>query len=50
MYGLENLSNIPGTVGATPIQNVGAYGAEVADFIKEVQTIDRKSLKLKNFF
>lgn len=33
VYGLENLSGIPGSVGGTPIQNVGAYGAEVADVI-----------------
>jgi len=37
--GLENLSLIPGRVGAAPIQNVGAYGAEVKDTITEVKTI-----------
>ena len=30
-YGLENLSAVPGTVGAAPVQNVGAYGAEIGD-------------------
>jgi len=38
-WGLENLSSIPGTVGATPIQNVGAYGVEVSQLIKEVRCI-----------
>jgi len=39
--GLETLSGIPGSVGATPIQNVGAYGAEVADTISRVRLLDR---------
>src|SRR5512146_1743328 len=41
--GLECLSGIPGTVGATPVQNVGAYGQEVADTISEVQALDLRS-------
>jgi UDP-N-acetylmuramate dehydrogenase len=39
-WGLENLSHIPGTVGATPVQNVGAYGVEVADLIISVTVYD----------
>ena len=39
--GIERLSGIPGTTGATPIQNVGAYGQEVADTIQSLRVIDR---------
>lgn len=38
--GLENLSLIPGSVGAVPVQNIGAYGVEVKDFISEVFVVD----------
>lgn len=41
--GVECLSGIPGSVGATPIQNVGAYGKEVAESIESVDVYDRKS-------
>ncbi len=41
LIGLENLSGIPGTVGATPVQNVGAYGAEVEGLIEWVEVFDR---------
>jgi UDP-N-acetylmuramate dehydrogenase len=37
--GLENLSAIPGLVGATPVQNIGAYGVEINDLIETVRTI-----------
>ena len=40
--GLENLALIPGTVGAAPIQNIGAYGAEVANFIGCIEAFDSK--------
>lgn len=41
--GLECLSGIPGSAGATPVQNVGAYGAEVSDTITRVRVLDRGS-------
>lgn len=39
MPGLENLAYIPGTVGAAPIQNIGAYGLEAAEFIESVECL-----------
>ena len=47
LEGLHNLAYIPGTVGATPIQNVGAYGVEVKDFIKEVEVFNIKDHSIK---
>ncbi len=43
--GLENLALIPGTVGACPIQNIGAYGAEVKDAIYQVEALEIKTKK-----
>jgi UDP-N-acetylmuramate dehydrogenase len=48
-WGLENLSSIPGTVGATPVQNVGAYGVEVSQLIESVESIDIRSGEKKIF-
>ena len=47
LWGLENLSHIPGSVGATPIQNVGAYGVEIKDLIEWVEILDLETLKIK---
>ena len=47
--GLETLSGIPGTVGAAPIQNIGAYGHEVSEFITRVRTYDRQVKAIKTF-
>ncbi len=44
--GIECLSGIPGTVGGTPVQNVGAYGQEVASTVREVEALDRQSLQV----
>ncbi len=48
--GLEAMSGIPGLVGATPIQNVGAYGAEVGDLITTLRTLDRRTGLVKTLF
>ena len=47
--GLETLSGIPGSVGAAPIQNIGAYGHEVSEFITRVRTYDRQKKEIKTF-
>jgi UDP-N-acetylmuramate dehydrogenase len=49
LAGLECLSGIPGTVGATPIQNVGAYGQEVSDTLESVRVLDRETLEERVF-
>jgi len=46
---LESLSGIPGTVGGAPIQNIGAYGHEVAEVIARVRTFDRTLGEIKSF-
>lgn len=47
--GLENLSLIPGNVGASPVQNIGAYGSEVKDTIESVEALNIETLELTNF-
>lgn len=49
LSGVETLAGIPGLVGATPIQNVGAYGQEVANVIEAVQTIEKSTLIPRTF-
>jgi len=47
--GAENLSGIPGKVGATPVQNIGAYGAEAKDLILSVEAFNRQTLEMVSF-
>lgn len=47
--GLENLSLIPGTVGAAPVQNIGAYGTEIKDTLIEVEAMNLSTGKIEIF-
>lgn len=49
LYGLENLSGIPGTVGASPVQNIGAYGQEVKNVICSLKALDSETLEEEIF-
>lgn len=49
MYGAENLSLIPGEVGATAVQNIGAYGVEAKDLIEKVEAVDMESGEICEF-
>ena len=47
--GMENLSLIPGTVGAAPMQNIGAYGIEIKEIFEELQALEIATGEIKNF-
>ncbi len=49
LRGVECLSGIPGSVGAAPIQNIGAYGQEVGDCLASVRCVDRDTLAVRHF-
>jgi UDP-N-acetylmuramate dehydrogenase len=47
LYGIENLTHIPGSVGAAPVQNIGAYGVEISSFIHSIECFNLKTKKLE---
>jgi len=49
LWGIENLSLVPGTAGGAVVQNIGAYGATLGDVVKEVEAFDTKTMNTKVF-
>lgn len=49
LWGIENLSGIPGSCGAAPIQNIGAYGAELSDVCEWVEAVERATGEVRRF-
>ena len=47
LYGIENLTHIPGSVGAAPVQNIGAYGVEISSFIDSIECFNLKTKRLE---
>ncbi len=49
LHGFENLSGIPGSVGAAPVQNIGAYGVELESLVARIDTVDVETGELRSF-
>ena len=47
LYGIENLTHIPGSVGAAPVQNIGAYGVEISSFIRSIECFNLSTRKIE---